>query len=59
MLATPLEASVAFRETVTFEMYQPFEPKVPERTAVVVGGVVSIKMLAECSASTRPATSTA
>src|SRR2546426_6331248 len=56
---TPLVASVAFREIVTFEVYQPLSPRWPASSAMVTGGVVSIAILTEWRASTLPAMSVA
>ena len=46
-MATPLVASLAFRKTVTFEMYQPFVPDRPDRAAVELGAVVSTSRVIE------------
>src|SRR5207253_2562914 len=44
MRATPLVLSVAFRTTLTVEMYQLSLPRVPDRVDVETGGVVSIRI---------------
>src|SRR6267378_692811 len=59
MRATPLVPSVAFRNTVTGETYQPLLPNVPERAEVDTGTVVSILTFLEWTASTSPARSVA
>ena len=42
MPATPLGASVALKETVTFDRYHPLSPSSPVRVSMVAGGVTSI-----------------
>src|SRR2546425_727141 len=59
MLATPLVASVAAREVVTLEMYQPSSPSVPVRVIVDWGGIVSIEIFLEVAGSAFPARSVA
>ena len=59
MFATPLVASVAVSETVTFDVYHPLAPRVPDREMTVVGGTVSTRMATVCEASDNPALFTA
>src|SRR5437667_4542849 len=56
---TPLVASVALRETVALEMYQPLLPDVPVTVGLDVGSAVSIGMIRWCTISLRPAPSVA
>src|SRR5207247_8882649 len=55
----PLVASVAPRETVALEMYQPLLPDVPTTAALDAGSAVSIEMVRGCTISLRPAPSVA
>src|SRR5438552_1151444 len=59
MPRTPLVASVAPRETVALEMYQPLLPDVPTTAALDAGSAVSIEMVRLCTISLRPAPSVA
>src|SRR5207249_10793235 len=55
MFALPLVASDALRKTVTEETNRPFAPAVPEDSAAVVGGIVSIWTATDSCGSTSPA----
>src|SRR5205823_1674860 len=59
MPATPLGASVAWKEKVTADVYQPPCPKVPASVASVTGGVVSMAIDSERIGSVIPARSVA
>src|SRR5437899_1409544 len=56
---TPLRPSVGLSVTDTFDTYQPWSPSTPVNEAVVDGGVVSTKTLADRTVSSRPARSVA
>src|SRR5256885_16508367 len=57
--ATPLVASEALRESVTFDRYHPLSPNDPSSTAELAGGVASTRTLRDRSTSLIPATSAA
>src|SRR2546429_5034011 len=55
MPATPLNASVVLKETVTFDRYHPLSPRSPVRVSVVAGGVRSMRMAIDWVDARRPA----
>src|SRR5207249_10346482 len=54
MPATPLGASVALKETVTFDRYHPLSPSSPVRVSVVAGGVPAIMTVVDWGDPPRP-----